>query len=260
MSGIKVIACFYREDFLVPHFLNHYKFADTIIALVGESPDRTQALLDADPRVLSLPLNMPEGIDDVKKMDALNQVLNTPDPNHDWSIVVDSDEFIWPHDPFFPDRPDFDPEFVHQFLAQMPASSNVLMANMWQVFRHWSDTDLDTTKPPIFQRRHGMTDRDSGGREGYRKPIVIRTNSGLRLGAGNHRIDDGHLKIDPTYSFDGAHWAMADPSFIIRRTRDRRDRMSARNRAGALGSHLFNITTKGLLTELEAHTNLPQLF
>lgn len=259
MSGIKVITCFYREDYLVPHFLKHYSFADTIIALVGKSPDRTQALLDADPRVLSLPLDMPEGIDDVKKMLAINEVLNAPDPTHGWSIVVDSDEFVWPHGiPTF--KSDVLRDFTHSFLDQVPAVSNVVMANMWQIYRHESEFDLTLDKEPMLQRRHGMTDRDSEGREGYKKPIIIRTGSGLRLGAGNHIITDSNLRLEEQMSFDGAHWAMADPSFAIRRTRDRRDRMSGRNRAGALGSHLFNVTTKTLLDDMKSHRNLPQLF
>lgn len=258
MSGIKVITCFYREELLVPHFLNHYSYADTILVLGGNSPDNTRALFEADPRVIWQDLDMPEGMDDIRKLVALNEALNTPD-KHDWSIVVDSDELIWPHAPGGPE--DLSRGWVEDFLSSVPEINNVVMANMWQVYRHATDADLDTTRPPVLQRRHGIPDRDSGGREGYRKPAVIRTGTRLQLGAGNHRIDAGDARIEPYLTFDGAHWALADPSFAVkRRTRDRRDRMSVRNRAGQLGSHLWNITSKGLLDEIAAHANDPQLF
>lgn len=261
---IKVVAPFYREELLVPHFLKHYAFADTIIALVGKAPDRTEELLRADPRVVYIPLEMPEGVDDILRMQVIDAVINSPDPIHDWQIIVDSDEFIWPHDaPLFPDVlafPGTAKRYTHQLLSAVPADENVLMANMWQVFRNATDVDLTYDAPAVLQRRHGIPEREGGGKEGYRKPIVIRTNAGIHLGAGNHKIDAGPAKVSKEFSFDGAHWAMADPSLVQRRIRDRRDRMSPTNFAGRLGSHLFTATTTGLLDEMEAQINAPRVF
>lgn len=258
MKGIKVVTRFYREEYLVPLFLKHYAFADSIIVLGGKSPDRTQELFEADPRVVWVPLEMPEGVDDILMMNATNQVINHPDPFHDWSIAVDSDEFVWPHDGKAPHE--LTRDSVLAYLSQVPQTDSVLKSNMWQVFRHETDADLDPSVAPALQRRHGEHNRDTGGREGYRKPNVIRTNREVRLGVGNHHVDTMGVRISDQFSFDGAHWAMADPSFVIRRIRDRRDRMSPRNRAGRLGGHLYDVTEEGLLADINSHRNEPLLF
>lgn len=259
MSKIKVVTLFYREEFLAQHFLNHYSFADSIIVLGGNSPDRTRAIFEADPRVTWIDLDMPEGVDDLAKTAAVNHVVKYPDPIHDWTIVADSDELVWPHAPLFPEALGRNSE-VSRFLDGVPQHETVLMANMWQVFRHQTDSDLTTELPPALQRRHGETDRETGGREGYRKPAVIRTNQNLQYGVGQHHIDSGQYRISEQFSFDGAHWAMADPSFVVRRIRDRRDRISPRNRAGQLGGHLFKVTPEELLKHMEERRNLPRLF
>src|ERR1043166_1984949 len=92
---IKLFTFFYREEFLVPFFLSHYRWADTIHAVVSASPDRTRELLAAAPNVVIEDFEFTNDMDDHEKTAKLNQLLGQPDPVHDWHIVVDSDEFIW---------------------------------------------------------------------------------------------------------------------------------------------------------------------
>ncbi len=118
MSRIKVFCCFYNEAPLIPYFLGHYQFADAITAYVSPSLDATRDLLAADPRVQIHDVTMPDGMDDDLKIGFLNGGISQRDPTHEWHIVVDADEFVFPpNDPTgasasssaWPDQPGHDP-------------------------------------------------------------------------------------------------------------------------------------------------------
>jgi hypothetical protein len=292
---IKIVCFFYNEAALLPFFLSHYSFVDTIHAIVSQSTDATVEILKeaaveyeqyaqasgeqvtkrkiSVPRIIIEPFEFPAGMDDFLKSDKLNEVITRQDPDHDWLFVLDADEFIWPEGGIgiwdlgchharrngaFP---------IANYLAEIPPAYNCLTAHMWNVYRHHTDSDLDITQEPIvLQRRHGVPDRHSGENFQYQKPIIIRTNQGFQYYVGNHHLNPHPgLKIAPNWSpglnFDGAHWANADPSFAVRRrVRDRRDRLSTTNRQYGLGSQHFNITELQVLEQCRAHENDPQVF
>ena len=89
--------------------------------------------------------------------------------------------------------------------------------------------------------------------EGNEKPVVIRSNKGLTFDVGQHGIV-GRPPLCETHHFEGVHWQNADPSFAItRRVRDRKERLSANNRAQRLGYHHATKTVEDVTAELEAH-------
>lgn len=237
---IKAFCCFYNEAALVPFFLAHYQYVDSIHAIVDEtSTDETRDLLAADPRMTIQDVRMPDGFDDVIKVGWLNDALCVPDPDHAWHFVLDADEFIYPPgDPLGATAKDY--------LASVPEGCLALRARRWGVFRHEGDADLDPTVTPIaMQRRHGIDDGE--------KPIVIRANRNLRFDVGNHHVL-GTPPLCETHHFEGVHWQNADPSFAItRRVRDRKERMSVANTRARLGYHHFDKTEFDVAAELEAH-------
>ncbi len=250
-SKVKVFCFFYNEAALIPHFLYHYRFAD-IHAFVSKSTDDTRRLLSKARNVTIEDFEFPSGFDDQIKSRHLNAALALPD-NHDWHIVVDSDEFIWPLlDPLALSVP--------FYLSTVPASQKSLMARMKHVYRHVSEQDLVANCPVALQRRHGSAGI-GGDNAPYQKVIVFRANQGFRLTLGNHALA-GDIKLSDTHEFTGAHWQNADPSFCItRRVRDRgRHRQSSDNLALGLGAQNHNVTEEGMLHLLESHKNDPEIF
>ncbi len=251
-SRVKLITFFYKEEFLIPFYLSHYWWADSIHAVVSKSPDKTEELLSADKRVTMDYFEFPGGkINDGIKRDIINLIMaETSRRDFDWILVVDSDEFIW-----FGGVPDGDGRL---FLPNVDKQHNVLRARLWNVYRHKYDKDLDPTKTPIiYQRRHGDMNRD----EHYQKPCVIRVGSGIKLEVGAHNIiNHGDVRMSP-YDCDGAHWQQADPCFCVdRRVHQRSHRISPENYAAGWGHGHYNITDEQVLKICEQHLDDPKVF
>jgi hypothetical protein len=252
---IKIFAFFYNEEFLARFFISHYRFVDCIHAFVSRSSDRTREVLAASPNVEIEDFEFPAGIDDFLKVQKINNAISLSEEKFDWYFVLDADEFIWP-------AGDPKASLVREFLAAIPAKQNVLMARMWNVFRHEQDTDLDpSNEPVVLQRRHGIADRTCDANIQYQKPIVIRPNYQFKFWPGNHGIDSNPLIRFSRQYFDGAHWGNADPVFCVqRRTRDRRDRLSQVNLANGMGIQDHSIQESDILALCASHRNDPQVF
>ncbi len=247
MLRVQVICFVYNEETLARLFVHHYAWADEILAVVSRSTDRTREVLEAAPNVRILDFEFPAGMDDRIKADKVNALLSEPS-GFDWKIVVDADEFIWPHGKLRPQH----------YLATIPDRVTVLEARMRNVFRHHSEADLDLDRPPVLQRCFGDRDFHSLENRQYQKPIVIRSGSGVLLGLGNHTQARG--VFDHSFWFDGTHWQNADPSFAVaRRTRDRRDRQSADNIAGGYGVQNHSVTEEEILQLCESRRNCPKI-
>ncbi len=191
-------------------------------------------------------MEFPHGFSDTLKQQKVNAALH--DTECDWIIMVDADEFIWPHGDLLCAN-------VAPFLHVVDSEVNVVFANMWDVFRHEGDTDLNPSDPvPVLQRTHGSTLRGSH----YRKPIVIRSGRGIRLSPGNHEpLGD----VVWREGFDGAHWQNADPCFAVaRRVRDRSQRLSPTNLSRGMGAQHFNLTEEQVLELCRSHLQDPKLF
>jgi hypothetical protein len=94
MPRVQVICFFYNEETLARLFLQHYAWANEILAVVSKSSDRTREYLEAARNVRVLDFEFPAGMDDRIKTDTVNALLAEPS-SFDWKIVVDADEFIW---------------------------------------------------------------------------------------------------------------------------------------------------------------------
>lgn len=256
---IEVITMMYNEAFLVPLFVRHYApWVDKFQIFYSKSIDDTLPELKAaaaECRVKAMkitPFEFPLGFDDHRKIDRLNRAVR--ESSADFVICVDTDEFVHPW-PF---------ETTHPREELAKETGEVVYCAMFQSYRHVTDKDIDRTQPPLFQRRHGTFDvnlqLDSGStlpKNQYTKPCIVRPDSGAQFEVGCH-----HLTVPKRGSttWGGVHWGRADVFCTWRYVRDRRDRISERNRNSQLGVQHFQTSEEKLLAELKANENNPRLF
>jgi hypothetical protein len=256
---IEIITMMYNEAFLAPLFVRHYApWVDKFTVFYSESIDGTRHELEtaaAHCGVKSLdivPFEFPRGFDDLRKIGRINRAVR--ESSADFAVCVDADEFVHPW-PFEGTNP-------RNELAK--ETGNVVYCAMFQSYRHATDADVDRTKPPLFQRRHGDRDTDLNvdgnkalQKDRFTKPCIVRPDSGAQLEVGCH-----HLTMPKRGStiWRGVHWGKADSFCTLRYVRDRRDRISEENRLRAYGVEHFNATAEKILAELKAHENDPKLF
>ena len=247
---IEVITMMYNEALMASLFVRHYApWADTLTVFYSESTDGTRRELEAAAvecglkRLSIMPFEFPDGFDDVRKIECINQaVLNS---TADFAICVDADEFVypWPFD-------GGDPRGVLE-----NETANIVRCRMFQVYRHFTDANIDPKKPPLFQRRHGSPD---SFQEAYDKPCIVRPDSGVQFHPGCHSVTTPYPESQIIWR--GAHWGKADDFCLQRYLRDRSARLSKANRQKGYGGHLFSQTEKRLGAELQSHERDPQLF
>jgi len=257
---IDIISMWYNESFLVPFFLKHYSWADTIHLLIDEeTTDSTLEIVQKFDNVEVIPVRFPDMLDDLLKVKKINNLYRSLDS--DWVIAVDSDEFVFPL-PLNRDIRD---------VLQQESKYNLLYAQMWQVYRHRCDSDLDPNLPAILQRRHGDPDVSSSINASYVKPIVVRSSLDIEWAPGCHVIWKSKIgqiwdvirgkQILPSpHCIYGAHWAMADPELGVLRRIQRKERISKRNLELELGSRNFYITEEQIREECSRHLDDPILF
>jgi hypothetical protein len=257
--NIEVITMMYNEEFLAPFFMEHYKWVDKIhIILDKDTTDRTEEIVRRYPNVEVYPFRFPDMMDDEIKVSILNRHYQVS--GADWVMVVDADEFIF-----------HQTASVRGFLQRI--TDDVVVANLYQVYRHKDDKDLDPKMPAIYQRRHG--DKNTGKNQQYNKPCIAKTGLNICWTPGNHfiyhpetstrynlpgSITDRGTKISSEVLL-GAHWAMADPCFCIeRRCKGRRDRQSKRNIEAKMTIQHHNITEAQVSEECNEHLNDGEVF
>lgn len=247
---IAALTMFYNEAFIAPFFLKHYEYLDEILVLYEtDTTDGTRDILLSQPSVTIRDCHIQGGIDDTAKVSMINDAIRTI--NADWVYVLDSDEFIFP----------MGHENPYDFLARQNDYSLVLAA-MYQVYRHRTDKDLDPTKPPVPQRVHGDPDitstvqsenRDCNSH--YIKPIVVRPDAGIQFLPGNH-VAQGDIRMSPEF-YTGSHFQMADPELAIARRMQRKARISTANKMRMMGFQHWNVTEAWIRAECERHLDDP---
>jgi hypothetical protein len=256
---IEVITMIYNEAFLAPLFVRHYApWVDKFTVFYSESTDGTRHELERAAaecgvkRLKIVPFEYPNGMDDIRRIERINQAVR--ESSADFVVCVDTDEFVHPW-PFENANP-------RDELAK--ESGDVVYCAMVQSYRHVTDVDVDRSKPPLFQRRHGVTDffiNQEGKqvllKDIYTKPCIVRPDSGAQFLVGLHGLKQP--KRGST-QWRGAHWVKADVFCVSRCVRDRRDRLSEKNLQNNYGVQYFSVTEEKILADLKAHENDPKLF
>jgi len=255
---IAVITMWHNEEKLAPFFLSHYGASVTnsavdmiFLQLDTDTTDNTEKVIEACMPVCGLGIErftFPEGMDDILKANRINEKMRELEGKYDWVIAVDADELVNP--------PRWNGD-LNDFLASVPLSMNVVMAQLYQVYRHKDDKDLDPAQVPIYQRTHGDPDVWSLFNRCYVKPLCVRPSKSLSWGPGCHNISGGvHLSPECLY---GAHWMMADPEIAVERRMSRRARQSKHNLDRGLTKHQHSITEEGIREECGRHENDPDV-
>lgn len=248
---IAIITIWYNEQDLAPFFLKHYSYVDKIFLFL-EATDKTKEICEQFPNVQIEDFIQPNGMDDILKIEKIHQAVRELKGEFDWVYSVDADEFIFPPKEY---------KNAREFLAKQEAEKfNLVRAKMWQVFRHYTDSDLDPIKPVIRQRQHGDPDLDSEFNGAYaNKPIVVKPETDIVWSVGCHIILSGSIK-EAKEQFYGAHWAMVDKDIAIRRRiYGRKLRLSKRQIEGGLTFQHINITEEKIKEEVEKHKNDPNV-
>ncbi len=245
---IAIVTMWYNEAFLAPFFLGHYSYADKIhLLLDADTDDNTREVCGRYGNVEIEDFTFPDMLDDSLKMIKINETVARQET--DWVFALDADELIFPANG----------ESALTVLARQTA--NLLYAQMWQVYRHVTDSDLDSKQPAIYQRRHGDPNITVGINSAYVKPIIVRPEIGIEWGPGCHTYKaNGRISVSPEFPL-GAHWAMADVNMAIdRRIKGRRDRISKENKVHGWGSQHWDITEEEIRAECKRHMNDPLEF
>ena len=253
---LELMTSWYNEEFLSPFFVRHYQFVDCLhVFLDVATTDGTRRVLeDAQGQFGHIQIHdcqFPDQLDDILKIDLFNAYY--PLLTGDYVFVVDADEFV-----FYPQG----------YLEAHPAQ--VHFTKLWNVYRHVTEHDLDSTQPIRTQRRHGVSACD--GIEAYTKPNLVKTHEDLSWSVGHHlawlnqqRVDfyqprdqfpDGVYRGEP---LSGAHWAMADPAFVVARRLERQRLISHANVVQGFGKQYQDLTLTSLHDTLRAHEHDPQV-
>lgn len=244
---IAVVTMWYNEAFLAPFFLSHYGYADKIHILLDiDTNDKTREICERYGNVEIEDMTFPDGIDDGLKVRKIETVVAAQ--TADWVFAVDADELIFPANN----------ESASVVLARQTA--NVLYAQMWQVYRHVTDADLDPGQPAIYQRRHGDPDLATPFAHAYLKPIIVKPEAEIAWSVGCHFIQENkNIKVSRE-KFQGVHWQMADSNMAVERRMERRRRLSKENLRRGWGHLHFNITEEEIRADCKAHENDPLVF
>lgn len=253
--SVEVICVMYNEEFLAPFFVRNYAWAQRVTILYDlDSTDRTREIIEAAPNVTVKPIRFPDGLNTTIKTELISKIYSRT--TCDWALAVDADEFV-----FYKEGEEFRLD-LEGFIAAHPGY-DLFKVNLFQVYRHKTDQDLNPALLPAPQRRHGDPDMTRGFNPWYIKPILARAGLGLCWSEGCHAIrgaDEQTYNTCPEI-LPGAHWAMADPCFCLeRKLKNRVTRISKYNLQRGMSWHYKDLNAKKLVAECAAHRDDPLLF
>jgi len=233
--NIETITFVYNEAFLLPFYLKHYSpFVDRFNFVYDmDSTDDTLKILRECPKATIHFFKFPDMMDDVIKVDYINKVYNGL--SDCWVLNVDADEFA--------------------FFDKFPTAP-INRVNLYQIYRHVTEKDIDVKLSIKEQRQHGVIDETKSS---YCKPIFVRSGLAIKWMPGNHTLEN--KSGDFPVICDGAHWANADLEFCIdRRVKNRRDRQSKFNLEHGLTFQHHGITEQDVINECKSHENDPKVW
>jgi len=243
---VSVISRWYNEEFFAPFFLSHYAWADEIIVLLEKSTtDKSAEIIGRYPNARIEYSDHGGVLNDRLLSDMMSDWAASLES--DWVIRADADEFAFPIG------------FEDPRVVLARADGNVI--NTWYrwIYRHATDTDLDPSKPAMFQRRHGGPYTIYPGRgDKFVKPCIVKPEAKVRWHPGEENCGASPLIQVSSTTFDGVHWQMVDVEVAIRRNASNDRRLSAENIKNGWG--VKNFTEARIRAECAAHLHDPQVF
>lgn len=234
---VEVVVPVYNEELLLPFFLKHYSWVDKITVLfTNDSNDRSLEILE---NFIDVPLEIIH-CDEPKRNNFLriDRIMTAyQNSSADWILNVDCDEFI------FIDKSD---------LEKIPEHINTAIVNLYNIYPHASEQDLNLDLPVRDQRRHG--------KYGGSKPIINRKGQDYRFNVGKHSFESDKNAVFYEQRFDAAHWKNASLSISIKnRILCRQKGFCENDIKNNWGFHEYNITEKRIFEEFMEHYNDPEV-
>jgi hypothetical protein len=249
---ISVISRWHDAADFAPFFLGHYSWADEIIIMLDKSTaDNSAEIIGRYSNARFEYFDHGGVINDRLLAEMMSDLAATL--KGDWIIYADADEFVFPCD-YADGITVADPRMVLDL-----ANGNLIETWFWWVYRHKTDTDLDPTKPAIWQRRHGGEYTIVPGMgERFMKPCIVKPETRIRWGIGTHNYQPSSLIKVSSTKFAGVHWQMADVEMAVKRNASSKGRLSAENIRNGWG--VKNFTEEMIRAECKAHENDSWIF
>lgn len=245
---IEIIATFFDDEIFAKFFIEHYWWADKIMAIVDtETTDQTPDILRSGKNVSIEYFSYPAGFDDIIKVGMLTSMYKRS--TADWVIILDADEFLFTI-----------PQGVGvRRVLESTIVPDVVTAKLFQVYRHHEDDDIDYKRPLLYQRTHGDPNTIIGPNSEFNKPICIRSRKDITILPGQHFIHGNNIVLGGNNIY-GAHWCNADPAITIPRRLRAKARQSKSNIEKGLSIQHHNVTKESIQAELDKHLYDPILF
>lgn len=212
---VHVYTCVWNEEFLLPYFLQHYRWAERIVVYDNESTDRTADIAAADPRV-KVRENRSGGVSsNIARRDLRNACWKEARGKADWVALVDADEFLY--------HPD-----ILAFLEYLHRRGTALAIPFgWDMI---SETTPSGPEPLIEQVRFGAPARF------YSKPCLFcpARIEELNAQAGGHEAapSPSTARVDRLGMFWLLHYKHLGWEYFLRRHRLLYERSHADRRQG----------------------------
>jgi glycosyltransferase involved in cell wall biosynthesis len=228
---------------MAPFFLGHYAFADEIVIMLDKSTtDRSAEIIGYYPNARFEHFDHNGKLNDRLLADMMSDLAASM--KTDWVIYADADELAFPEGG----------EDVRAALAR--ADGNLIETWFRWVYRSADDADLNPALPAVPQRRHGGPYTIvANPRDKFMKPCIVKPETGIRWGAGQHDYKANRKIKVSSVKFSGAHWQMADVDEAVRRLLASEKRLSPENIANKLG--VRNFTEEQVRAECAKHLNDP---
>ena len=238
---IGVATPIYNEEYLLPIFLEHYKFADEIIFFYDtDTTDRSLEVIHKHKKtnVIIQPYNTGDGMNDYYMIDLLHEKLKYT--TMDYTICVDGDELLFHTNKNFETLGEDIKNYISKDLCDY-----YLAAFFHMLPDSTEERDITPDKPIWEQRKYGWFE------DTYLKPCIIKKDSKLEYSIGKHwLIEDGkhHSPVNQHFGiecmgFQGCHLNNVNEEIAIqRRIINRCTRLSKVQRERGAGSEYFDLT------------------
>lgn len=214
---IHVYVVLYNEEVILPYFLRHYaEFAEKIVCFDNGSTDRSAEIIDAHPATERIVFDTHGGLFDRIHLQLKSEYRKSRG-RADWVICVDADEFI-----YHPDLPGLLSSYKTKGVNYPKVSG----------FEMVSDS-LPKTNGQIYEETKNGFFNDE-----YSKCVVFDPLLEVRFEAGCHSAKVEGNKVESEISeIKLLHYRFLGRDFFIKRSLDRKARLSEENKKCGWGTH-----------------------
>lgn len=212
---ITVYTLTYNEEFMLPHFIEHYRSmfpGCRIVVYDNESNDRTQAI--AHEANCEVRLNKTGGkLNDVRYLEIKNNCWK--DALTDWVLVADCDEHL-----------NIDAEELER---QDRFGATIIRANGWNMVNMKDDMNFDGIV-------HGVRAKSYDKKYLFKRTMIREIN----YSPGCHGANPVGKIHESSQSYELFHYKYVNPEFMVKRHAEFASRLSQVNLERGYGFHYQN--------------------